>query len=124
MDAPGSLSYCDFVNHCYIDYIYFIINFMYVLEAVGLAFISLTLQIVSITGVVATVWDCNLYQPINTARSKADRVEDLRISPDRGDPKGFLQTEETLVKIGLDRSPLPQLASDRDVIESSCDPKP
>ena len=59
---------------------------MYVLEAVGLAFISLTLQIVSITGVVATVWDCNLYQPINTARSKADRVEDLRISPDRGDP--------------------------------------
>ena len=49
MDAPGSLSYCDFINHCYIDYIYFIINFMYVLEAVGLAFISLTLQIVSIT---------------------------------------------------------------------------
>ena len=97
---------------------------MYVLEAVGLAFISLTLQIVSITGVVATVWDCNLYQPINTARSKADRVEDLRISPDRGDPIGFLQTEETLVKIGLDRSPLPQLASDRGVIESSCDPKP
>ena len=41
MDAPGSLSYCDIVNHCCIDYVFIIINFMYVLEAVGLAFISL-----------------------------------------------------------------------------------